>query len=617
MPKNFNDSIGTPQVGPGSFRETAYVDAGGDLEGLDKALAGAADLSNDIVLNSFNKSAEAEVAAQEEKYSRARALKRGVYDAALAKDEKAELEFQSKLEDLKIAERQGAISGSNSQIRQDTVLKNFVNRFPHLEDKFRKSYSGTRERADAARSQFEDPIEAGQDALIKEANAEGLSVTALLEIKRKEREAKVRLRSAEEKARFGLSIEDDIDDIFNSTLIPLTLASAQRSIAQTVENYRRTGTEYDANKIKADFIFRGELEAGAASQGLNDIIRTVGGKDAVLSREFRDSRVNQVRKVYADIANSGVFDSFDTLNSMERGMKIGTIQGLKALAKFSPLLAEAVKLDPKNGFEFVFKGFNDTLEVYKKGRRADLQNLRDKNANPIDSARLEYQIAVIDQWGQGELANDYTGFVRDGVAPPTSGDPEIDAAKTSILTKSVLGSSKVPPEQKTKAATAAIKAEQQYSKPGEYIGPSLVWYKDPVRAKVLQSDKTVQKEMTTAIDNSVVAMTVNKDNAELGKALIFAPQRDREDVNAPEKVYRFGGPFSAESAMVAENVGRSANLGLNPLDASPIGRNVKALNTMYWIRRKMFGPVDAENWAFEVLAAFKPEPEKKEKSNAG
>ena len=607
MPKSFNNSNDTSSVGPGSFREQAYVDDEGSLTGLDKALEGAAAFSSDLVVGGFQKQAEKEAKDQEELYSKARELKRNIYDAGLAGDQKAELEFQSKLEDLKIAERQGAISGSNSSIRQETLLKGYVNRFPHLEERFRKSYSSTRARAEASREQFEDPIEAGIDQVIKEATAAGMTVGSYLNVKAAQEKAKTDIADLEYRAKLGVSIENDVDAMFQSSVIPLSMASASRTIAQQVQNYKQQGIEYDAGKAKADFLFRAQQEAAIVTGELYNILRSSKNPDATLSREFVEAKRQQVLNAYKQIADSGVFESFDTLNSMKRSMEIGTQQAFRDMAKFSPLMAEFVKNNPKEGFAFVFEDFNKVLGQYKAGRRAELAAIANSpDADPITQGRLSFQIAVIDAWGQGELARDVTGATELGTPPPQSRDPGVDAAKMDIINKSVLGSKTTTPQQKSNTIKAGLEAEARAKRPSDAPGPSAVWYKDPIRRRAIQTNPEAGKEMTTRIDNAAAALfngDIQKFSPNLG-GLSFTPQPEFEDAQQPWKFYGDnGGPFGAPKDTAEGFVGDARIT--RSLVAGGTDRTIKGLNNMYWNYRLVNGRDAAEAWAQDLVGQFK------------
>ncbi len=604
MPTNFNNQLPTVQVGPGSFREQAYVDSTGDLDGLPKAFEEAAEASSDVVL-SFYKLDETKAAAkQEEMYSKARKLKRNIYEAALAKDQKAELEFTAQLEDLKIAERQGAISGTNSSVRQETVLKTYINRFPHLEDKFRTLYSSTRSSAQASKEQFEDPIEAGVDAAIKEATAAGMTVGAYLNMKRAQTQLEFDMKNLEFKAKLGQFLEVDIDQTFQTSLVPLAVSSAQQFLKAGVQEFTNNGLDYDGNKAKADFIARGKLEAATAVGALYQLAKKSNNPNAQISRQFLEERRAQIEKVFTDIAASGVFDSFDSLKSMQRSMEIGSIRSLQELGKFSPVLAEIAKRNPEQAGEIIFKDFSRSLELYKKGRRDLLSALGDSATNAIDAARLKYQLAIIDQWQGNELAMDWKNFVDAGTFQST-GDPGVDAAKLSVMVQTVLGSDKTTPEDKANGVKAAIEAEKTHS--DKEFAPSPVWYKDPVRRKVLQTNEKAKADFTKTLDNAAADM-VTSSLQELGDSLVFAPQPEFEDPRQPWKFYSNGGPFGAPKAT---GVDKSVATGFSAKEAA--SRNTtKKLNQMYWSYRMMYGRAAAERWAFQIVDETKAVKEERE-----
>lgn len=620
MPSNFNSAAPTVQVGPGSFREQAYVDSQGDLEGLPEALGQAAELSSDLVVANFERRADTELANQEEMYSKARQLKRNIYDAGLVGDQKAELEFQSQLEDLKIAERQGAISGSNSQIRQESTLKTYINRYPHLEDRFRKSYSSTRARAEASREQFEDPIEAGMDELLKRATSNGRAVGAQLAVERAEQQLASDMKNLEYKAKLGANLETDLDFTIQTSLVPLAVSSAQSFIKAGVQEFTQKGLDYDGAKAKADFIARGKLEAATAVQQIYQLIGKANSPNVQISRQFLEDKRAQIEKVFTDIAETGVFDSFDSLKSMQRSMEIGSIRSIQELGRFSPVLAEIAKRNPEQAGEIIFKDFSRSMELYKKGRRDLLVALGDNASNAIDASRLKYQLAIIDQWSGNELAADYRNFTTAGTFQST-GDPGTDAAKLSVLVQTVLGSDKTTPEDKANGVKAALEAEKVHSPNGTDFAPSGVWYKDPVRRKALQTNEQAKQDFTKVIDDAAANIVSNGAQL-LGKSLVFAPQPEFEDPKQPWKFYSNGGPFGApdQSNRGAPPTAFVPGLGGMPTAvADPARATIKNLNNMYWSYRMLYGRAAAERWAFQIIdesAAVRKEKEdadKKEK----
>lgn len=619
MPRDFYNSLDTVNLGPENFREDLEFDQDGKLEGLTDALNATADISNLFVLENFERQNKQAQDQEDELYTKARELKRGIYEAGIAGDSKTELQFQAALEDLKKAERQGAITGANGAIRQEALLKNYVNRYPHLEESFRKSYSSTRARAEASKEQFEDPIEAGMDSLIKEATSQGYTVAQWLSIKTAQQDLELQTKRLQMKSMLGQQIEDDVNLEFENNVIPLAVADAQRTLTGLVQYANQKGIEFDGNKFKADFILAGKRAAGQVAARLNDIVKRSPAPDASLSRTFIDDKRREVEKVYEDIVASGVFDSYDTLSSMERGLKIGSIQGLKELAKFSPLLAELVRLNPKEGYELIYKDFNKIFEEYKKGRTDFAKILIQNNPNGLDAARVKYQLDVINRWGGKELAADYRSFVEDGAPPAPTGDPDVDAGKVSILAQTVLGSPSTTSQQKTQAVRGALEAEKLNSK--EFIGPSPVWFRNPVRLNALRNNPEAAKIMDDEIESSAAAAAqAIAANVQAQSELYFSPRYEEEPDNEPWKIYKspigfgVGGPF--ELAGFAQNPDGSrkapksggyrvaaGGTGARAAFVSPVANHVQALNDMYWTYRSIHGLTEANRWAEQVLAA--------------
>lgn len=621
MPREFTGSLDTPTNM--RFGADEFVSGESPWAGVVKPLENLAAATNNLALQSMQNAQEQEIGKQDEYYAEARQLKRKIFDSAQSGDAQAEAEYMGKLENLKIAERQGAISGTNAQVRKESLLRSYINRFPHLEEQLRRQYSSTSYMARlerAEREQFKDPIETGVDEAIKTATSLGMGVGEYLNLQRRLKVIDVNTKELELQAKMGANVENEVDQLFNDNVVQVSSSTAGNFLSRTIKEYEAKGIEFDAGKIGLDLEFLKQQEMVNARRALYGIRDRSSFPDGAMSREFIESKIKQIEKVYDDVKPH--LESFDTLKAYERIRKIGTERALNTLGSYNPLAAFMISIDPSKA-AFMFQDFDKNLNVFKTSGMSRLDALRDiaiKAGDAFEATRLRFQKDLIRQWYQNgdAVAQDFRDVVEHGVPPQQMGDVEVDAHRLNAVTSSALGSPNVPIENKVKTAKAALAAEQQWSGPGEYLAPTMLWVTDPNKSKMLQNPE-FKAEMTQNLDNSVAGLSRKITSPEMAKGLNFVTDLEREQQfgREPWKAYPTGGPWIHQAETSGKNAASrkmAEQSDVGDADFAPdIRPLLDALNHEYWIYRKMHGAAAAEEWANQfrtiVEEQFAPDPE--------
>lgn len=599
MPREFSGNVQTPT--DLRFGADEFVDDGGhDLDKVAKSLGALNTAMETQAVRQYRDQEQVEVNNQEELYGQARKLKRGIYDSALAGDDAAISDYTNKLENLKIAERQGAISGTNGQIRKESLLRTYINRFPHLEDELRRSYSSVHAQARAEREQFKDPIEEGIDDAIKQATASGMDVGEYLNMQHRQKKIELDTKELELQAKMGTNVENQVDNMFTD-VVHTEQMRVNNLMERTIRELSQQGVEFNAEKVAGDinnWKQQAMIEARRVLYGIRD---RSDYPDGVMSREFVDSRVKQIGDLYDEKVKFA--GSFDTLKEYTRAREIGKERNIASLSKYDPMLGFMLSMDPEKAGEIVFKDWYPNEQVYLNGglsRYNVLIQQADTAGDTMTGVRMRFQKNLLNSWyGDGKaVAHDVKRAMEDGEPPEPTGYPEVDANKLNMITTSMLNSPNVKPEQKAKVASAALKAEKYWSGPGEYLAPSKLWYTDPARRNVLRANDPMRKEMTTNIENGTTDIVRQIDDPQIAAGMMFAPQMEEETkfTREPWRAYRNGGPWSSphiNKPQVARSTSMSA---ANPKTE----QTIKALNDSYWIMRGMHGPQKAEEWAMQV-----------------
>jgi hypothetical protein len=600
MPKQFTGSVDAPS--DIRFGADEYVDTSNALEQLPAAADAFAKATSSLVLRSYSEQQQSAINQQEELYTEARAAKRGMYEGALAKDTVSVNEYAQKLEDLKIAERQGAITGSNSQIRQETLLKSFINRFPHLEEEFRQKYSSTRARAQAEREQFKDPIEKGMDALLERSYAQGRNPVRQIEYEQAKADLEMKKEMLSYRSMLGQSIQNDVDILFENQGRHGAIMDVHDYISSVVNMADQGGTEIDAEQAKADLRTRAELYKRDWRIYLADVISKSETPSAVLSKEYVDGKMKEIDQIYNDQIST--IDSFDTLRQLKRASEITQYKTLNEVAEVSPLIGFFVKAAPDVAIDQVLKGYDRTKRMVQNGGMAAIQVLKDQSPN-YDSEIIDFHLKMMGSYFKDGRAQqkDFDRSMNLGAGLAPSGSTQLDAARVNLVTQTVLENPGFDPEVKANAVRSAVESEKQLSRPGEYLAPSRSFYTDPIKRKTLQENPRAKQEMTQTLENDAPGILNSFQNVEGLSTLRFATQLEQDlGMREPWLAYPTGGPWSSTLVSNPRDMNRAGGTwieGLGRLAGSP-SAVVAALNNSYWVYRTMHGPQAAEQYANDI-----------------
>lgn len=602
MPTNFTGNVDTPTNI--RFGADEFVDSSNSLEQLPAAADALAKGTSNLVLQGYQKQQAAAVASQEELYGQARMAKRGLHQSLLEKDEAAFNEYAKKLEDLKIAERQGAISGTNSQVRQETLLKSYINRFPHLEEELRQSYSRTRATAQSAREQFKDPIEKGMDALIERAYSQGRSPVRQIEFEQMRDDLSMKKENLSYRSMLGQSIQNDVDVLFENQGRMGAIMDVQQYISDTVNRAEATGGEIDAMQAKADLRVRAELYKREWRLYLADVVSKSDNPSAVLSKEYVDGKMAEIDQIYNDQA--AMIDSFDTLRAFQRASEITQYKTLNEISQVSPLIGFFVKAAPDVAIDQVLKGYDRTKRIVQNGGMAAIQLLKDQSNN-YDSDIIDFHIKMMGNYfkdGRAQ-ARDMDRAMNLGGALSPSGSVQLDAARVNLVASTVLSNEAFDDDHKANVIRSAVESEKQLSRPGEYFAPSRSFYTDPDKRRTLQQNERAKQEMTQTLDNGVPGiLDAFRSVDDLG-TLNFATDLERDQsMREPWSSYPTGGPWSSTLVQNPRDFNRAGGtlLGAAGKMTGNAAALIAALNNDYWIYRTMHGAAAAEQRANETFA---------------
>jgi hypothetical protein len=584
------------------FEADKFVDTSNRWESAPKDAAALADATGTLALNQVQTLFTDEANNQKDYYTSARALKQGMFEAATREDDDAVNEYGRKLQDLKVAEKQGLISGTNSQVRQESLLKQTINRYPHREEKIRQMYSSTRARAAAEKEQFKDPQEEGIDALIQRSFSAGRNPAQQLSYERAIENFDLQKKQFDSRVMLGQDIQQDfgamVDKEFTTVAYDGVMQWLDAAAGMFKTNPKMTIEEAQGGyeQVKAQILL-------SYDKNVAQLLRQSGNPDAVLNRDFVMSKRKQVEDMMDGVGKK--ISSMDELEKKKRMMEWGKQLGYEKLMKYDPLIAWMVTANPEKGAALAFNDWDKAQQVIRT-QGVEKWNVLINQAHGSDKSIMQFQRDMITGWDGQSQSTYWQSIAGNGTPPESTGFPMVDATRVGAVVSTTLNSPNATPEMKSNAAQASLKAERQYSEPGEYLGPSSVNYKDPGLRKALREDKEFQNLMDTEIESSAASILNKMSGKEEMQAIQFAPQMEREGRD-PEKAYPTGGPFTSEVG-VKENASANARMGRTmgatsqSWDLASSKQYVDALNKMYWIKRTMYGPATAEDWASTVVS---------------
>lgn len=618
MPTQFTGNVDTPTNL--QFGADEYVDSSNSLAGLEEGAKALSAVTGSLVARSLQSDILSEAANEESRYEEIRRTKRALYDAADNMEEEQVAKFTRQLEELTIAENQGAISGNNAGIRKETLLRQYINRFPHREEEIRQLYSTTRRQiAESRASKVSDPIEEGIDEVITEAHKRGTSPLAVLERRRHEDFMSRAALDAQYNAALGVEIAPQIEQAFQEHALPIFYDDATGYLQAAWRKAQETGSDIDATNIKRALEMLKQKALMRVAGLINNIVAVSGEPGATLPTELRNNLRNQVAQIYDGMI--AMADNADSLKAYARGLEHQKNKTISELREVDPMIRIGIDIGaPEAMFKYLAEDYPRVAAVSLTQGAAGLQAMMENAPNEMERNRLRFQLEMLGKGYTGEQrAADLKGMLENGTPPESTGDPYVDAIRTDALAGSVMTSKEMPQQFKDNAGIAILEKEKGDS---SYLSPGRHWYTNPVRLHQLRSSEVLKTRMRNELTSSAATLTRSLgEDPDLANSLVFQPDPDLDQRNhkEPWKAYKSGGPFSSTTATRLEDEAALAEkMGLPSLAASKRswGPIIDALNNQYWIIRAIDGVQKAEEWANMIMgdvdAVLQEEAERKQ-----
>lgn len=602
MPKQFTGSIETPTNL--EFGANEFVDSSNSLEGLEEGAKALAATTGYFVQKKLQNDILAEAAAEESKAAEIRKTKKALYDAADNRDEEGVVKFGQQLEQLTIAEHQGAISGNNAGIRKETLLRQYINRFPHREEEIRQMYSTTRRQlAESRAARVSDPVEDGINDVLAEAVKRGTSPIAVLEKRQHEDFMSRAASDAQYNAALGVEISGKLEQAFDQNAMPIFYDDAASYIQMAWRQAQAAGSDIDAANVKRNLEMMKQGARMRVSSTINNILAASQDPGATLSNDWRQQQLAKVDQLYDGLIKQA--DNVDSLKAYARGLEFQKNKTVAELRKVDPMMRRLIDIGAVEwAGKMIAEDYPAVAAVAFTQGRAGLEAMIKNAPTAMEKNRLRFQMRMLgDDYDPEQQAEDMVGIVERGVPPTPTGDTYVDAVRVSALSDTILKSANTPPEAKDNAAVAILEAEKGES---TYIGPGAHWYKNPTHLRQLRSSEATKARMRDELVSTSAAATRRiAENPKLAASLVFAQdlERDQQQHKSPWKAYPTGGPFSmAQGGNNPDNVDFEAASrwpivgALMPTDKVVLD----TLNNAYWIVRSIDGVAAAEEWAMEI-----------------
>jgi hypothetical protein len=605
MPKEFTGSV-EPQKDI-QFGADERVNSANSLEGIEAAGKAFSEATGLLVQKSLTSDILAEDALQQSRYEEIRRKKDALYAAATSRDEASVARFQQEINDLTIAENQGLITGGNSSIRKESLLRSYVNRFPHREEEIRQTYSRTRAQLQEARaSKISDPFEEGINDILLESTKKQKSPIAVLEDRQHQDAMERAARDLQYQVGLGKAVEGDVDAAVSKHAIPLFRSQADDYVLSALRMAEAGQGDIDHITVKKNLELMRSADLARLDGTFQNIANASAGDQGtpVLSGEFRAEQRKKVNDLYDGLIK--YTENVDTLAAYARTMehvKNATVAKIR-----STVPAVAVLLDigaVEWAGKFIVEDFPVVAGIAMSHGPAGVRAFIDNAPTPAEKQRRQYQSWLLGDGYTSEMqAEDLKGIVQSGAPPVRTGDPLVDATRLKAHTDAILRSSNVPPEVKDNALAAYNEAEKGDA---TYIGAGARWYKEPVMMQSLRKSETMKARMREETAGTLATVTRKiAESPALSQGLQFAVdlENDMKLHKSPWKAYASGGPFSIGTSdnpanVDFEQVARVPVIGMLVPDDKFV---LDALNNAYWIIRGMDGAAAAEEWALQILA---------------
>lgn len=618
MPKQFTGSVEPPK--DMQFGANSFVDSSNSLEGLQEGAKALAGTTGTLVLRKLQSDLMSADDAEQSHADDVRRTKRKVYDAAQSGDQQAVDKFSKQLEDLTIAENQGAISGTNASVRKESLLRSYINRFPHREEEIRQTYSSTRAALQAGRAQkVSDPFEEGLDDVLKESVAKGKSPIAVLEDRQHNDFMQRAVIDFQYQANLGKSVEGEFEQAFDTHAMPVFYSQATDYITMAMSMANEGNGDIQAMTIKRNLEMQKAAALNKVSGTINNIVAAGTNNEygaPVMSSEFRAAQAKKVADMYDGFIKYA--DNIDTLTQYKQGLDYLKYQTLSQLRQTDPMLRALIDMGQGEwAGKYLAEDYPKVAMVRFTQGKAGIRALLNNTTNPMEKNRLKLQMQMLDNVNGEDTALDLQNIIKHGAPPVATGDPYVDAVRLSALTDSLANSPDTPPEVKDNAGTAIIEAEKADA---GYLALGAHWYKNPSHLQLLSKSEPLKARVREELTGSMATLTKEiSADPHVGNSLHFAVdlERDSKEHKFPWKAYKTGGPWSSQVVEKAGDVPIDPRLTsqYEPVEtAKPI---VNALNNAYWIIRRIDGAPAAEEWANQIFQQQEEDKKKAAEGDAG
>lgn len=603
MPTQFTGNVDTPANM--EFGANEFVDSSNSLEGLEEGAKALAATTGKFVERKLTNDILADAAAEESRYAEIRRTKKALYDAADNKDEEQVAKFSRQLEELTIAENQGAISGNNAGIRKETLLRSMINRFPHREEEIRQLYSSTRRQiAESRAAKVSDPVEEGINDVLQEAIKRGTTPQAVLEKRQYEDFMQRAATDAQYNAALGVDVAPQIEEAFDTKAMPIFYADAAEYVQRSMLLAQQSGTDVDAGTVKRALELMKQGARMRISSTINNILAASPEPGATLSQDFRKAQLDKVDQLYDGIIAQA--ENVDSLKAYARGLEHQKNKTIAELRKVDPMLRAMIDIGAAEyAAKYLAEDYPAVATVMFTQGRAGIEALLKNSPTAMERNRLKLQMHMLgDGYDPDQQAADVTNLIERGAPPEPTGDSYVDAIRLSGISDSVLKSSNTPPQAKDNAAVAILEAEKGES---TYLSPGAHWFKNPTHLRQLRSSEATKSRMRDELVGQAAVVTRRlAEDPQLAASIVFAPdiERDQQQHKSPWKAYPNGGPFqSGQQVRRDDEAAQAEQYGLQSLADNKRSSNaiLDALNNSYWIIRSIDGFAAAEDWAMEIL----------------
>lgn len=617
MPSNFNKPIATISAPQNDARP--YVSTESTLSHVLPGLVQNVNvLADAYVVNKYTKTAGAgdyQGRTQAEYEAEAADVRAAINQAAVQKDSAAVDEFTKKYAAVIKAERQGAIDATNASIRQETLLKQYVNRFPHLDSKFRSVYSSTRAVNEANKfGNVSDPFEEGVNDAVKAAAAQGVPVSEIF----RQRQTEAAANTAKQKAALGENIYSTVAGIVDQAArgamdvafsVVSRIANAQQPNIGRVDG-ALLSAELEQAKQKWKYENMHSIIQGATERADPTKLGAILTPDQYKDMEKKLDQAWDAAASYAKTRDTAELLQKD--NEYRRQLREQLHLNIDDdLDRIYPALSYLIARNPEAGTA----AFGKVWQVMKMNESKQmealigLRELADRAGNTTEVIQYDVGMAMLRYFDTAQSMQAAQNFLNGSADElPSYGNAYVDAAMDERALS--LANSTMTQADGARVATGALKKEQST------LGTMGVhWITNPTFSQQLKNPAFHKEVDQTTASMSVTALR-EVDDAKASSISFDTDYNKEGSSSTPWKAYSsatrggIGGPFKTTSKN-PQSLSSVADAN-NKSTAQPTKEEaaVDTLNNLYWIKRTQYGAARAAAWANEIMVQLdkKAEP---------